>query len=388
MLQKPSLSSPLPFIDLKRQQERIRPQINEAFQRILDKGSYIMGSEVFDLEKKLSEFCGAKHTITCANGTDALALILMAKNVKPGDAIFVPSFTFAATAEVVAWMGATPVFIDVLKETFNMDPSSLKQGILKAQELGLKPTAIIPVDLFGAPADYDALETIASENNLWILSDAAQSFGASYKKRSVGTFGLATSTSFFPAKPLGCYGDGGAIFTENDELAETLISLRVHGQGKDKYDNIHIGMNGRLDTLQAAVLLEKLKIFPGELIARHKAAVFYNDALSSVATTPFLLPNTTSSWAQYTLRLKEGTSRDKLIQDLQNVGIPTAIYYVKPLHLQKAYQHYPTALGHHLPNSEALSHEVLSLPMHGYLTEEALQFITENMIHFLSTSSS
>ncbi|HQS83288.1 MAG: aminotransferase DegT [Alphaproteobacteria bacterium 16-39-46] len=384
MSQKLNLSLPIPFIDLKSQQAQIRPQINEAFQGILDHGAYIMGPQIFDLEKKLSEFCGAKHTITCANGTDALALILMAKNVKPGDAVFVPSFTFAATAEVVAWMGATPVFIDVLKDTFNMDPLSLKQGIKHAKELGLNPTAIIPVDLFGAPADYDALETIAAENHLWVLADSAQSFGATYKNRSVGTFGLATSTSFFPAKPLGCYGDGGAIFTDNDDLAEILISLRVHGQGKDKYDNIHIGMNGRLDTLQAAVLLEKLKIFPNELIARQHAADFYTRALSSVATPPLLLPNTTSSWAQYTLRLNPETSREKLIQDLQALGIPTAIYYVKPLHQQKAYQHYPTALGHHLPNSEALAHEVLSLPMHGYLTEDVLQYITESLVHLLS----
>ncbi|MBS0185499.1 MAG: DegT/DnrJ/EryC1/StrS family aminotransferase [Proteobacteria bacterium] len=387
MSQKLNFSLPLPFIDLASQQKRIRPQVSEAFQRILDHGSYIMGPEVFELEKKLSQFCDAKHTISCANGTDALALVLMAKDVKPGDAIFVPSFTFAATTEVVAWMGATPVFIDVLKETFNMDPSSLKQGILKAKELGLKPTAIIPVDLFGAPADYDALESIAAENNLWILADAAQSFGATYKKRPVGTFGIATSTSFFPAKPLGCYGDGGAIFTDNDELAEKLISLRIHGQGKDKYDNIYIGMNGRLDTLQAAVLLEKLKIFPEELLSRQNAAVFYHKALSSLVTTPFLLPDTTSSWAQYTLRLNSTISRDKVVHELQNQGIPTAIYYVKPLHQQKAYQHYPTALGHHLPNSESLSKEVLSLPMHGYLTEDVLHFITKNLIHLLSSPS-
>lgn len=387
MLQKPKLQEPLPFIDLKSQQARIRPQIDQAFKRILDHGAYIMGPEVYELEGELAKFCGARHALTCSNGTDALALVLMALEVKPGDAVFVPTFTFAATAEVVAWMGATPIFIDVFQDTFNIDPQSLKEGIHRAHDLGLKPVGIIPVDLFGAPADYDILEQIALENNLWLLADAAQSFGGTYKNRSVGTFGIATSTSFFPAKPLGCYGDGGAIFTSSDDLTEKLISLRIHGQGKDKYDNIHIGMNGRLDTFQAAVVLEKLKIFPDEIKTRNSIAATYTKALSEIVITPHVLDQTTSIWAQYTVRLPKEINRELLMHELQNLGIPTAIYYMKPLHLQKAYNHYPTALPQGLVHSEALSHEVLSLPMHAYLTEDIQNFIIENFIRLLSSPS-
>ena len=382
MSQKPNFPLPLPFIDLMSQQKKIRADIEAGFQKVLDHGHYVMGPEIFELESKLSDFCGAKHTLSCANGTDALALILMAKNVGPGDAVFVPTFTFAATAEVVAWVGATAIFTDVCPDTFNMDPESLKQGILTAHSLGLKPTAIIPVDLFGLPADYDALESIAHENNLWILSDAAQSFGATYNHKPVGNFGLATSTSFFPAKPLGCYGDGGAIFTDDDALYEALVSLRVHGQGKDKYDNIHIGMNGRLDTLQAAVLLEKLKLFPEEIKARNKAASFYTSALQNTVGTPYVPPQSTSIWAQYTIRLPHIINRAQLMEHLRLAGIPSVIYYVKPLHHQKAYAHFPTAGNSGLPTSEALCNDVLSLPMHGYLTNEMLEYITHHIITF------
>lgn len=367
---------PIQFIDLKSQQDRIRPSIDTAIKRVLDHGIYIMGPEVFEFEKQLADFCGVKHAISCANGTDALGLGLMAKNVGPGDAVFVPSFTFAATAEVVAWMGATPVFIDSLEETYNIDPKSLEQGIRRAKELGLKAAGIIPVDLFGQPADYDSIQSIADENDLWIMADGAQSFGASYKGRKVGNIGDMATTSFFPAKPLGCYGDGGAIFTNDDELASIIKSLRVHGQGSDKYDNVRIGMNGRLDTIQAAILIEKLKIFPAELIARQKTADAYNEALKNVLGLPHLIEGATSAWAQYTIRLKRGSDRTQIMADLKEVGIPTMVYYVKPLHLQTAYRHNPTATGRSLPVCEDLSNRVLSLPMSGYVGDEALTVTT------------
>lgn len=379
---KPALKQPdiqaksIPFIDLKAQQDRIRPQIDAAIQRVLDHGNYIMGPEVGELEKQLAAFCGVKHAITCANGTDALGLGLMAKNVGPGDAIFVPSFTFAATAEVVAWMGATAVFIDSLEDTYNMDPKSLELGIQTAKKVGLKPRGIIPVDLFGQPADYDVIQTIADEHGLFVIADAAQSFGATYKGRQVGNIGDMATTSFFPAKPLGCYGDGGAIFTNDDELAAVIKSLRVHGQGADKYDNVRIGMNGRLDTIQAAILIEKLKIFPEELIARQAVADQYNSALKDVVMVPHLIDGATSAWAQYTVRLPKSTDRQEVMNHLNASGIPSVIYYRLPLHQQKAYAHYPTAMGSSLPVCEALSNEVMSLPMSGYVGEESTTHIS------------
>ena len=368
------------FIDLKAQQVRIRPQVDAAIKRVLDHGAYIMGPEVYELEKQLAEFCGVKHAISCANGTDALGLGLMAKNVGPGDAIFVPSFTFAATAEVVAWMGATPVFIDSLEDTYNIDPISLELGIQTAKKLGLRPAGIIPVDLFGQPVDYDAIQTIADEYNLWVMADGAQSFGASYKGRKVGNIGDIATTSFFPAKPLGCYGDGGAIFTNDDELASIMKSLRVHGQGTDKYDNVRIGMNGRLDTIQAAILIEKLKIFPEELIARQKTADAYNNGLKDVVQIPYVMDGVTSAWAQYTVCLPNGINREKLMIDLKEVGIPTMIYYVKPLHLQTAYKHYPTVGA--LSVCESLSNKVLSLPMSGYVNKQCVILKTLEALNF------
>ena len=355
------------FIDLKTQLKGIRPKIDTAIQRVLDHGMFIMGPEVYALEQQLADFCGVKHAITCSNGTDALGLGLMAKDVSPGDAVFVPSFTFAATAEVVAWMGATAIFIDSLEDTYNMDPKSLDQGIMYAKKLGLKPVGIIPVDLFGQPADYDGIQAVANQHGLWIMADGAQSFGASYKGDKVGNIGDIATTSFFPAKPLGCYGDGGAIFTNDDELASTIQSLRVHGQGVDKYHNLRIGMNGRLDTIQAAILIEKLKIFPHELIARQKTADLYNAHLKDSVSIPIVMEGATSSWAQYTVLLPEHIERSKLIASLQEAGIPTMVYYVKPLHLQSAYRHYPRATGSHLSVCEKLSKRVLSLPMSGYV---------------------
>lgn len=359
------------FIDLKAQLNLIRSDVEKALLKVLDHGTFIMGPEVYELEKQLAEFCGVKHAISCSNGTDALALGLMAKKVKPRDAIFVPSFTFAATAEVVAWMGATPVFIDSLPDTFNIDPKNLELGIQRAKELGLKPVGIIPVDLFGQPSDYDAIQKIADEHGLWVMADAAQGFGGSYKGRKVGNIGDLATTSFFPAKPLGCYGDGGAIFTNDDELAAIIKSLRVHGQGSDKYDNIRIGMNGRLDTMQAAILIEKLKVFPQELIDRQKTADVYNEALKDVIQTPHVIEGASSAWAQYTVVLPDHIDRAKLMNELKEKGVPTMVYYVKPLHMQTAYKHYPTATGGALEVCERLSERVMSLPMSGYVKDDA-----------------
>jgi dTDP-4-amino-4,6-dideoxygalactose transaminase len=359
--------APIEFIDLGAQRRRIGQRMDDAILRVVHHGKYIMGPEVAELEKKLAAFCGAKHVLSCANGTDALGLGLMSLNVKPGDAILCPSFTFAATAEVIAWYGATAIFVDVFEDTFNMDPASLEAGIETAKRRGLKPVGVIPVDLFGQPADFDAIEPIARANKMWVMSDAAQSFGATYKDRKVGTMGQITTTSFFPAKPLGCYGDGGAVFTDDDTLIEVLRSLRVHGQGTDKYDNVRIGMNGRLDTMQAAVLIEKLAVFADEIVARDRVANAYNAALKDVAIVPVVKPGYTSVWAQYTIRLP-GRDRDKVAAALKAQGVPTAIYYPKPLHVQTAYRDYPVA-GNGLPVSERLAKEVLALPMHPYLDE-------------------
>ena len=357
--------SPIPFIDLAAQRRRLGDSVDKAITRVLDHGQYIMGPEVRMLESDLARFCGAKHVISCSNGTDALALVLRALELKPGDAVLCPSFTFAATAEVVAWFGATPLFVDIHPDTFNMDPASLDAGVAKAKQLGLKPVGVIPVDLFGQPADYDAILPLCAANKMWVLSDAAQSFGATYKGRKIGTIGVATSTSFFPAKPLGCYGDGGAVFLESDELAAVLRSLRVHGQGSDKYDNVRIGMNGRLDTVQAAVLIEKLKIFGDEIERRNVIARRYNDRLGDVAVVPHVLDDCVSTWAQYTIRISS-QRRDAVAAALKAEGVPTAIYYPKPLHQQTAYRQYPYA-GNGLPASDAVAQEVLSLPMHPYL---------------------
>lgn len=365
------------FIDLKSQQQRIRPQVDVAIKKVLDHGIYIMGPEVKELETRLAAFCGVKHAISCANGTDALGLGLMAKGVKPGDAIFVPGFTFAATAEVVAWMGASAIFIDILEDTLNMDPQSLEQGIATAKKLGLKPAGIIPVDLFGQPADYDAIEAIAQKHGLWVMADGAQSFGAYYKNRRVGNIGEIATTSFFPAKPLGCYGDGGAIFTNDDEIADHIRSLRVHGQGEDKYDNVRVGINGRLDTIQAAILLEKLNIFEEEIKERQHVAEGYNEGFKDIFTVPFVAPETTSVWAQYTVILPEKINRSTLTTVLKDAGIPTVIYYIKPLHLQTAYKQHPTATEGGLEVCERLSHRVLSFPMHAYLTQEQQDYIIQ-----------
>jgi dTDP-4-amino-4,6-dideoxygalactose transaminase len=362
------MTEPMAFIDLAAQRRRLGKSIEEAMLRVVEHGSYILGPEVKRFESDMAEFCGAKHVISCANGTDALGLVLMAKDIKEGDAVFCPSFTFAATAEVVAWTGATAIFCDCLPDSFNLDPASLEAGLKVAKEKGLRPAVVIPVDLFGQPADYEAIEPICAREGMFMLSDAAQSFGASYRGRKVGTIGLATTTSFFPAKPLGCYGDGGAVCTDDAELAELLTSLRFHGKGDDKYDNVRIGMNARLDTLQAAILIEKLKIFGEEMEARDRVAARYNELLAETTIVPRLIDGATSVWAQYTLRLP-GFDRDAFQAALKREGVPTAVYYPKPLHQQTAYRHYPVA-GNGLPVSEKLAAEVISLPMHPYLDEK------------------
>ena len=315
------------FIDLETQQARIRDRLDAAIARVLAHGQYIMGPEVAQLEASLSAFCGAPHTVACASGTDALALALMALGVRPGEAILIPAFTFAATAEAVPLLGAVPVFVDVHADTFNLDPASLEAGIHAARRADLRPVGVIAVDLFGQPADYDAIQEVAEAHGLWVIADAAQSFGADWRGRKVGTFAQLTTTSFFPAKPLGCYGDGGAVFTDDPELAVVLRSLRVHGQGEDKYDNVRIGMNGRLDTVQAAILLAKLEIFADEILARQRAAARYDALLGGLVATPTLRPGASSTWAQYTIRSPD---RDALRKQLAAGGIPTAVYYPGP----------------------------------------------------------
>ena len=364
---------PLHFIDLKRQQARIRDSLDKAITGVLAHGSYIMGPEVRRLESDLAAFCGARHALSCSNGTDALGLILRALRIGAGDAVFCPSFTFAATAEVVVWFGATPVFVDVHEDTFNMDAASLEAAVQTAKALRLRPAGVISVDLFGLPADYDSIEPVCKAHGLWLLDDAAQSFGASHKGRKLGTVGIATGTSFFPAKPLGCYGDGGAVFTEDDALMETLISLRIHGQGSDKYDNINIGINGRMDTLQAAILIEKLRIFPDEIEKRDRIAERYSAALADVAIVPKVPSGLTSVWAQYTIRIPP-QRREPLAAALKRQGVPTGIYYPKPLHRQTAYRAYPAA-GNGLPVSDRIADEVISLPMHPYLEPDEQEFI-------------
>jgi len=377
-------SDPVAFIDIAAQRRRLGKSIDDAVARVLGHCQFINGPEVTELEAALADFSGAKHVVSCASGTDALLMVLMAKGVGRGDAVFCPSFTFCATGEAVALTGATPVFVDVDEATFNIDSASLKRGIAAAKRLGLKPVAVIPVDLFGQSADHDVIGAIAAEEGLFVLDDAAQAFGASYKGRRLGTLGLATATSFFPAKPLGCFGDGGAIFTDDAELASALRSVRVHGQGADKYDNVRLGLTGRLDTVQAAILIEKLRIFEDEIAARNKVAERYAQGLGNVVGVPRLAAGCTSVWAQYTVRLPAGCDRDGFAAALKAQGIPTAIYYPKSMHQQTAYRDFPVADGG-LPASERLSSDVISLPMHAYLDEPTQERVVKAVRGALSS---
>ena len=359
--------APIPFIDIAAQRRRLGRAIDDAVARVLAHCQFILGPEVRAVEADLAAFCGARHAITCASGTDALLLPLLAKGIGPGDAVICPSFTFCATAEAVALLGATAVFADIDEVTFNLDPAAVEVAIATARQLALVPKALIPVDLFGQPADHAALAAIARAEGLFVLDDAAQAFGAGYRNRRIGTVADATATSFFPAKPLGVYGDGGAVFTDDDDLAAVMRSLRVHGEGRDKYDCVRVGLNGRFDTVQAAVLIEKLKIFPEEIAARERIARRYSAGLAEVATVPRVPEGATSVWAQYTIRLAP-SRRDFLAATLKAQGIPTAIYYAKPVHRQEAYRRFPVA-GGSLRVSERLAEEVISLPMHAYLDE-------------------
>lgn len=371
----------LQFIDLAEQQQGIRASIDFAIKKVLDHGQYIMGPEVTMLEQQLATYTNAKHVITCSSGTDALLMALMAYGVGPGDAVLVPAFTFPATPEVVALLGATPVFVDVDPISYTIAIDAIEEGIRYCHTHNLNLSGIMAVDLYGLAADYDAITAIAKKHGLWVIADAAQSFGASYKNRNVGCLADVTATSFFPAKPLGCYGDGGAVFTDDDDMAHRMRSIRVHGKGEHKYDNVRVGINGRLDTIQAAILLEKLKIYPQELENKQQLAEYYNEMLDSSCLTPTIPLHCQSAWAQYTITLPDGLDRDALQGYLKDQGIPTMVYYPKPLHHQKAYKDYPTVGS--LIHSERLCERVLSLPMHGYLDQYSKKFMSDVFAKYL-----
>jgi dTDP-4-amino-4,6-dideoxygalactose transaminase len=367
MNQHTRIEAPLPFIDVAAQRRRLGRRIDDAVTRVLNHCQFILGPETIELERDLSAFCGARHSLGVSNGTDALMLVMMARGIGPGDAVLVPSFTYTASAEAIALIGATPVFVDVEEATFNLDLKSLVRGIETAEQLGLKTKALMVVDLFGLPADYPAINAVIGSKDILVIADAAQSFGATAGNRRVGTLAPVTTTSFFPAKPLGCYGDGGAIFTDDDQLAAAIKSLRNHGAGADRYDNVRIGMNGRLDTIQAAVLIEKLKIFEDEIEARDRTARRYNALLRDVVTVPQTFEGYRSVWAQYTIRVP-ADQREGFATALRAQGIPTAMYYPTPTHRQTAYRDFPVADGG-LPVTDRLAGEVISLPMHAYLDE-------------------
>jgi len=373
----------IPFIDLKAQQDRIRPQLEAAIGRVLDHGEYIMGPEVKELEEKLAAFIGSKDCISCSSGTDALLMALMAYGVGPGDAVFTTPFTFIATAEVISLLGATPVFVDIDSDTYNIDPVKLKVTIDRTfAEDKLKPRGIIPVDLFGLPADYDSIMPMAQAHGLFVLQDAAQSFGAEYHGRKCPTLGHVGATSFFPAKPLGCYGDGGAVFTNDDGLAEIMRSIRVHGKGADKYNNVRIGLNGRMDTLQAAIVVEKLRIFPEEIELRQEVARSYAERLPQVvldAKLQYVPAGSRSVYAQFCVELDH---RSEVQAALKRQGIPTAIYYPQPLHLLTAF----SSLGYRegdMPVTESAAERIFALPMHPYLTKQDIDFIVGAMAEAL-----
>jgi dTDP-4-amino-4,6-dideoxygalactose transaminase len=362
----------LPFIDLKTQYSRLQEEMEQAVLGVLRSGKYLMGPEVGELETRLSEFVGADHCITCASGTDALVMSLMAKGVGRGDAVFTTPFSFVATAEAIATVGATPVFVDIDPATFNIDPKRLAEAIATVSGAGeLIPRAVMAVDLFGLPADYGAINAIAAGNGLFVIEDAAQSFGGSLGNRRSGALAEIGCTSFFPAKPLGCYGDGGAIFTDDAHVADLLRSIRVHGQGSDKYENVRLGITGRLDTVQAAVLLVKLKAFERELEDRQRVAAAYSNAIERgglALQTPAVPEGFTSAWAQYSVMAADRAERDRMMERLAAAGVPSAIYYPKPLHLQEAFAY----LGHRpgdFPVSEDSASRIFALPMHPYLDD-------------------
>ncbi len=375
-MSKPAaVKMPIPFIDLQAQRRRLGRRIDDAMQRVLAHGQFVLGPEVPELERALSELCGAPHVIACANGTDAIVLAVKALGIGPGDAVIVPAFTFSASAEAVVLAGASPVFCDVQADSCNIDPRSMAAAVQMAKAAGLKPRAVMPVDLFGFPADYPTIEALSAEHELAVIADAAQSFGAALGDRRVGTFGNIATTSFFPSKPLGCYGDGGAIFTRDAQTAALLRSLRCHGEGQHRYDNVRVGLNSRLDSLQAAVLLAKLSIFTEEIALRQQVALRYNAALRDVVEVPQVDNATSSVWAQYTIKLD---NRETVAAALKQAGVPTAIYYPRSLHEQPAYVGYPVVEGG-LPVAERLAKRVLSLPFHPYLDGPTQDFIIDQL---------
>ena len=373
------------FRDLKTQYQTYKSEIDHAIQNVLTNANFIGGNEVKELEQQLSEYVGVKHCITCANGTEAMTLVLMAWGVKEGDAIFLPDFTFFSTGEVVSFNGATPIFVDVDRDTFNLDVAKLEEAIIKTSEEGkLTPKVIIPVDLFGLPANYPEIQKVADKYDLSVLEDGAQGFGGVIEGKRACSFGNAATTSFFPAKPLGCYGDGGAIFTNDDKLADLLNSLKVHGKGSNKYDNVRIGVNSRLDTIQAAILKVKLEAFiKHEVVDVNRVARFYNEKLKGVVKTPFIPEGFSSSFAQYTIKLNSNEERNNLQAKLKEENIPSMIYYMKPMHEQEAfsdleYDHKEFQI------TNELSETVLSLPMHPYLTEQEINQVCSVIKEFLS----
>ena len=371
----------IPFIDLKTQQRQIRSKIDERIKKVLDHGQYILGPEVKELENELGRFTDAKYVLCCSSGTDALLLALLGLKLKPGDGVIVPSFTFASSAEVMPLLGAIPIFIDVEADTFNLDPEKLDETLETANEMGINVKGIMSVGLFGQPANMNAIKEFAAKNNLWVIDDAAQSFGGKYNKQMVGNLCEVTATSFFPAKPLGCYGDGGAIFTNNKEIYEIANSSHVHGMGNNRYEYDRIGMNARMSTIQAAILLEKLAIFPDELKKRQQVADYYNAYLEKLdlgLQLPTLKKNIQSSWAQYTIILPTNIDRSLLQEALKLRDIPTAVYYPIPLNEHKPYKDYPVSKAG-LKITYELSKNVLSLPMHPYLKRKDINYISNNI---------
>lgn len=388
----------IPFVDLQSQYNKIQTEVEEAVLAVLRGGQYILGPEVKELESRLASYVGVKHAVSCASGTDALMIALMAKGVGPGDAVLTTPFTFFATAEVIALLGATPVFVEIDPVTFNIDPKALDETILSlkgegngsrvlprisgSEPAGLTVKGIIPVDLFGIPANYDEINAIAARHGLFVIEDAAQSFGGKYRGQPVGSIAEIACTSFFPAKPLGCYGDGGALFTDDDVLAGLFRSIRAHGMGEDRYENVRLGMTGRLDTIQAAILMPKLKILDHEISERQRVSASYTREIGKQGVSvvvPTVPDGYYSAWAQYSVLAKDGAHRQSLIDKLKESSVPTAIYYVKPLHLQKAF----AGLGYRsgdFPVSEEMSSRIFSIPMHPYLDEATIENIVKAMV--------
>jgi UDP-2-acetamido-2-deoxy-ribo-hexuluronate aminotransferase len=363
------------FIDLKTQYEKIKDNVDKRIHDVLNHNKYIMGPEITQMEKELAKFAGTKYCVSCASGTDALLMPLMAWEIGEGDAVFTTPFTFVATAEVISLRNATPVFVDIDEDTYNIDPKELEKTIIKVKDEGkLNPKAIIPVDLFGLPANYEEIQKIAKKYDLLLLEDAAQGFGGNINGKRAGSFGDVGATSFFPAKPLGCYGDGGAIFTDSEDMYEKLQSVRVHGQGGDKYDNIRLGLNGRMDSIQAAVIISKLEIFEKELKERNRVADSYTEKLKNKYVTPKVPEGYFSAWAQYSILSESENHRNELQNKLKENGIPSAIYYPIPLHMQTAYK-YLNYKENDMPVSESVAKRIFSLPMHPYLKEEEIETI-------------